>query len=387
LFARAFPVLAVVALAACTATTRVAAPLPPPPPPSASALPGTPEPAVREPAVAFAVWSQTDLPAGAVRAAEVVDGVVAIGRIDAGDVELRAIVHGGRARHPNGKQLSALAVPPGPLDYSPALQPVARALAAGDVAVNVATAAFRRIAMGDTVRVGAGARVVSLRVGAMYRNDSLFANELALPPRAARALGVDQARALIVAARPNGANTTADAIVKATGGDARVRTLEGGGDDTQSTVLPEAEIHKLFGSFSYVRGPGDSIIPDPRWVDYSITSWKVPVIGVVRCHRNIIAQLYYAMAEIEQRGLADLIHTYDGCYVARMQRLDDTRLSAHAYGIAIDLNAAENAQGATPVIDARIVEIMKRWGFAWGGEFDVPDGMHFEFARYPARVR
>jgi len=70
-----------------------------------------------------------------------------------------------------------------------------------------------------------------------------------------------------------------------------------------------------------------------------------------------------------------------------MQRLDDTRLSAHAYGIAIDLNAAENPQGAVPVIDPRVVEIMKRWGFAWGGDFDTPDGMHFEFARYPAGVK
>jgi hypothetical protein len=37
--------------------------------------------------------------------------------------------------------------------------------------------------------------------------------------------------------------------------------------------------------------------------------------------------------------------------------------------------------GQVPTIDQRIVNIMGDWGFTWGGNWTVPDGMHFEFLR------
>jgi hypothetical protein len=32
-------------------------------------------------------------------------------------------------------------------------------------------------------------------------------------------------------------------------------------------------------------------------------------------------------------------------------------------------------------MDPRLIEIMERWGLAWGGRWIVPDGMHFEYLR------
>jgi len=46
------------------------------------------------------------------------------------------------------------------------------------------------------------------------------------------------------------------------------------------------------------------------------------------------------------------------------------------------LDVAQNLYGHTPTMDPRIVAIFKRWGFNWGGDFLIPDGMHFEFARF-----
>ena len=58
-------------------------------------------------------------------------------------------------------------------------------------------------------------------------------------------------------------------------------------------------------------------------------------------------------------------------------------ISQHAWGAAIDINAPENPFGATPTQDPHLVKIFERWGFLWGGDFAIPDGMHFEYLKPP----
>jgi len=53
--------------------------------------------------------------------------------------------------------------------------------------------------------------------------------------------------------------------------------------------------------------------------------------------------------------------------------------SRHLWGIAVDLNPSSNPGGRPPSIDRRIVRIMQRHGFVWGGQFLRPDGGHFEW--------
>jgi hypothetical protein len=53
-------------------------------------------------------------------------------------------------------------------------------------------------------------------------------------------------------------------------------------------------------------------------------------------------------------------------------------ISRHAWGLAFDINVPANGYGAAPTLDPRIVEVFRRWGFKWGGDFSTPDGMHFE---------
>ncbi len=62
------------------------------------------------------------------------------------------------------------------------------------------------------------------------------------------------------------------------------------------------------------------------------------------------------------RGLADKIHTYNGCYVPRFIAKDPARgLSFHTFGTAIALNAATNYRGIPGDIDRTVVAIFKRW--------------------------
>ena len=53
-------------------------------------------------------------------------------------------------------------------------------------------------------------------------------------------------------------------------------------------------------------------------------------------------------------------------------------LSRHAWGIAVDLNVDDNPRGSFSTQDARLVEIMRRHGFGWGGTWLVPDPAHYE---------
>ena len=108
----------------------------------------------------------------------------------------------------------------------------------------------------------------------------------------------------------------------------------------------------------------------------------------VQCNRALIPQLRGALSEVAREGLAQLIHPgdYGGCFAPRFINEDPTAdLSHHSWGAAIDINVSENPFGGAPHQDPRVVAAFQRWGFTWGGRFIVPDGMHFEFLRSPAR--
>lgn len=118
----------------------------------------------------------------------------------------------------------------------------------------------------------------------------------------------------------------------------------------------------------------------------------------IRFHRKAAGALKAALDEIwehygkDQRKIDALgISKYAGAYNPRKVRGSATKWSNHAYGAAIDLNAAENGFGKgkgnipQPVIDA-----FKRQGARWGGDYrGRTDPMHFEFcdaAGYPKAV-
>ena len=54
-------------------------------------------------------------------------------------------------------------------------------------------------------------------------------------------------------------------------------------------------------------------------------------------------------------------------------------MSRHSWGQAIDMNTVSNCQGCVPRMNCTVVQIFRKYGFAWGGNFLTPDGMHFEW--------
>lgn len=96
----------------------------------------------------------------------------------------------------------------------------------------------------------------------------------------------------------------------------------------------------------------------------------------ITCHRLIADRLKAVFAEIKARGLSNLIHTYDGCFVDRNKR-GGTNPSTHAWGIGIDINAGENPMGSSNMTagQRQLAEVFKKYGF-----YQLPnDPMHFQY--------
>ncbi|HET7482407.1 MAG TPA: M15 family metallopeptidase [Actinomycetota bacterium] len=151
-------------------------------------------------------------------------------------------------------------------------------------------------------------------------------------------------------------------------------------------VLPQLIVKKNFGEFGAVPHPDGTISIERRWIARNIVDAHVPLLGRVTCHRAVIPQLRMAMRELKTSGVGYLVHRseFGGCFGARfINGRAGTRLSHHAWGIAVDLNVAENPFGARPTQEERVVRVMEDHGFTWGGRWIVPDGMHFEWVRFP----
>jgi hypothetical protein len=118
----------------------------------------------------------------------------------------------------------------------------------------------------------------------------------------------------------------------------------------------------------------------PAFVHRYIVSRRVPILGTVSCHRAMLPHLRAALGELARRGLSGLVNPADfaGCYAPR--RIQPRgQLSLHAWGLAVDLNASRNPFRGASHQDPRLVRVMEKHGFTWGGRWPTrPDPMHFE---------
>jgi hypothetical protein len=251
-------------------------------------------------------------------------------------------------------------------------------LAEGDAAFTHETGHRLKLPLGARVPAG-GQR--SLRVGAYASNGVPPVADAIVSRRTAAALGLQGPPTLLVSIH-EGADPKAVAarIEKVTG--LAPQVLED--PQKRQAFLSGAAAKKAFEPFSYIDNGDGMIQIDKGWVSRNIVWAKVPVFrGHVLCHRLMIDQLRGALQEVVDRGLDHLIDPtqYGGCWVPRHIDFNPARpLSMHAWGIAVDFNVSTNQLGQVPQLDRRIVEVFERWGFAWGGHWKRPDGMHFELA-------
>ena len=272
---------------------------------------------------------------------------------------------------------------------------VGDALDKGKVVLGVTSAKLREAKVGDILDVDdwfGPPLSASLDVGAIVPDDRIGGSELMMSTATAQFIHLDRpARVVAWNMAPTRRDRLAAALEAVVTPPFVHRSWTPPNNDA---VLSQAALKVLLGEFTIERS-GNALSVDPAWLQTHVARATLPIIGPITCHRDIVEHLRAALTEIEQAGLAGLINVADtrrsgGCFNGREVRtisgVNGRNLSRHSWGAAVDINPSANRFGATPNMDARIVDVFRRQGFAWGGTWAVPDGMHFEFIGTPRAV-
>lgn len=322
------------------------------------------------------VWTSGGLPAGLEKTVEAIEGVSLVSVIRSDLVWLETEGSDGSV-----VPLEAIAVDDSFRQIAPAeWQPILEALDEGGVALGESSAKLRGAAAGDVLPIGDD----EVRVVGVVPDEVVGAAEIVTTVERGLSMGVTTPRYLLVSLMGDRASFERSVRAALPAGTAvRIRApgetpfLRHG-----DAVLPQVIIKEQFGEFSLRLEASGQFQIDDGWVADNLATVTLPVIGEVTCHAGILSSLRGALEELEQSNLSFLIESFDGCYVPRF--IGGTRsLSRHSWGVAIDLNYAANPTGQVTVQDTRLVSIMERWGFTWGGNWLVPDAAHFEWVSPP----
>jgi hypothetical protein len=364
-----------------------------PPPGSGASRPSAAPTTVPEPPDTFLVWTSGGLPEGFGSGLASLPNIGRSVVVESDNTWMTRSydAQGDLVDHPPSGYAIPLEV--GAVDpraYAPFLPPADRgdvvALARGQGILGASSAKLRGLGPGAVLMFGD----VRVRIAAVLPDELVGAQELFVSRSTGRSIGVTHDRYALL--QPEGQPTAGrleHELRRIVPPDIPMRVRAPGetpyfrqGD----AVLPPVIIKLLFGEFAARPDPSRPgyLQIDPAWVRTHIATERVPILGRATCNVALFPQLRGAMRTIVAKGLANTIHSFSGCYAARYTNRDPTSsISHHAWGIAVDINAPTNVFGTTPHQDPRLVKVMERWGFIWGGTFIRPDGMHFEYHRPP----
>lgn len=338
------------------------------------------------------VWTSGTIPAGLAATARQINGVGAVAEVSNGLGWISSWSDaGGRASSaPAGYQIPLEIMAIDPQQYAAFVPTASRALfeslSDGGALLGRTGASLRGI-KGEGTLVFAGSRVP---VRGVVEDKVVATHEAVVSRATGRALGIDEPKYLILSLKPGADRTEVMQSLRtfvpadrklSSRGPAEAPVFRPGG-----TILPQATLKKLFGEFAGRPGDGKTIRIDPQWILANTTTARIPLLGTVRCQKAIIPQMRGAFQEIADSGLGGLVRDEDfgGCFSPRLIAGDPgSGLSRHAWGTAFDFNVSRNPFGEKPTMDPRLVAILERWGFTWGGRWTTPDGMHFEYLRKP----
>lgn len=171
------------------------------------------------------------------------------------------------------------------------------------------------------------------------------------------------------------------------------------------TLLWNLDREKLFGKFAFANAPTpenpEAIKLLDDWATKNLVKVSIAAlpdaaqhgVELVQFHRRVAPAFEKLLKAWGDAGLLEHILVWNGSYAPRYKRgrapgpkqlANAAFLSAHSWGSAFDINARWNPLGHPPAPPGSVgsvwelVEIAEARGWAWGGRWRVPDGMHFE---------
>lgn len=279
-----------------------------------------------------------------------------------------------------------------PLDYVRAEMgdAVSSSLGPTQVVMGQLTASLRGARQGDVMTVvGAAGNHVNFTIARIAADAVIGGTEILMTPDGANRIGLDRVSRVVIWGFDSRAainsRLAAHGLVSTS-----IRIRRSWDPADPDSTLGMAETKQALGEFSYRVNANGSVTQDSAWRTANITSGSIHRLRLYTgCHRKVRPALQAAMNEVVASGLEFTINyqhanSAGGCYYPRFNRLTpDSRLgflSRHSWGQAVDTNTVGSCQGcAPPDMDCRTVRIFRKHGFAWGGNFLTPDGMHFEW--------
>jgi hypothetical protein len=266
---------------------------------------------------------------------------------------------------------------------------VSAAMTATKVVMSERTASLRGARAGDVITlVGDAGNQVDYTIGAVVADAVTGGTEILMPPEAADRIALSRLSRVVMWGFDSRASINsrlaAQGLVSTS---IRIRRSWDARDP--DLTLGMAQTKEQLGEFSYRVNANGSVTQDAAW-RANITSGSIGQLKLYTgCHKTVRVSLQAAMNEVIASGLEYTINysnanSAGGCYYPRFNRLTPNSrlgfLSRHSWGQAIDTNTIGSCQGcAPPDMHCGTVRIFRKHGFAWGGNFLTPDGMHFEW--------
>ena len=150
-----------------------------------------------------------------------------------------------------------------------------------------------------------------------------------------------------------------------------------------------SEVIETFGDVaSYISDDGTLA---PAWSSAALARADLPrplmlswdhsqFVTRILCHKKLVGTVTQLFKALDEPGVRGSVKSYGGCFAFRPKRTG-SKLSTHSWGIAIDVNPETNPQGSAGDLDPAVVEVFRRFGFKWGGDWPgkVKDPMHFQY--------